>query len=376
MALAGASVAFFGVQPAGATNVSTEAELRAAYGDASETQVNLTGDIDLTCAGGGELLRNSATAITVSGAGFTITQTCDQNRVLSQSGSGAVTFEDVTITGGQAVGNGGGGIWATGGGLVTLNNAAVVGNRAPATGGGGINAEHVVLNESSVSGNSADDFGGGLNVDDVTLNNSTVSGNTSAGRAGGIGAADVTVINSTVSGNSAGRIGGGIYVFNATLIYATVVDNSSPNQANVYAQTAIASFGSVVALPQGGGTNCGGGAATTTNGYNFSDDASCGLVGSTDHQSGGDPMLGALADNGGDTETHLPQTGSPLLNAIPFDACENDGATGVTNDQRSIERPQGTGCDIGSVELAATAPPATSGTTAPPGAATSPKFTG
>jgi hypothetical protein len=63
MALARAGIAFFGVQPAGATSVSTEGELRAAWGDASETTITLTADIDLTCEGGGELLRNSGQAV-------------------------------------------------------------------------------------------------------------------------------------------------------------------------------------------------------------------------------------------------------------------------------------------------------------------------
>ena len=121
----------------------------------------------------------------------------------------------------------------------------------------------------------------------------------------------------------------------------------------------LATFGSVIAQPNGG-ENCGAdGATVTSSGYNFSDDASCGLTDTTDKQSAGDPLLGALGDNGGPTPTLLPQTGSPLVNAIPVAACGGGDALAgeaVATDQRGINRPQETGCEIGSVEIEA--PPA------------------
>ena len=61
---------------------------------------------------------------------------------------------------------------------------------------------------------------------------------------------------------------------------------------------------------------------TTSEGYNFSDDDSCGFTDPTDDvATGNDPSLGALADNGGPTQTMLPLVGSPLLNAIPPASC-------------------------------------------------------
>ena len=57
-------------------------------------------------------------------------------------------------------------------------------------------------------------------------------------------------------------------------------------------------------------------------------------------------MLGALADNGGPTETMLPQPGSPLIDAIqPISECQ------VDVDQRGVDRPQIKGCDTGAVEV-------------------------
>ena len=95
-----------------------------------------------------------------------------------------------------------------------------------------------------------------------------------------------------------------------------------------------------------GATECGTG-ATTSLGYNVVDDASCALTGPHDTVTTADPLLGPLTDNGGPTPTRLPAAGSPLVDAIP---------TTVTNlcngtDQRGISRPQGPGCDIGSVEV-------------------------
>jgi uncharacterized repeat protein (TIGR01451 family) len=59
-----------------------------------------------------------------------------------------------------------------------------------------------------------------------------------------------------------------------------------------------------------------------------------------------DPMLGTLADNGGPTETHEPQPGSPLI---------DNGTETLGIDQRGVFRPQGPDSDIGSVETLATA---------------------
>jgi hypothetical protein len=120
-------------------------------------------------------------------------------------------------------------------------------------------------------------------------------------------------------------------------------------------------FGSVITSPNGG-PNCSGPTGDpltgiTSVGYNFADDTSCGLAASTDKQgAGNNPALGPLADNGGPTQTLLPQTGSPLIDAIPGAACQTGPAAGVTTDQRGIVRPQGPGCEIGAVEIAVPVP--------------------
>ena len=58
----------------------------------------------------------------------------------------------------------------------------------------------------------------------------------------------------------------------------------------------------------------------------------------------------ALTDNGGLTKTFLPPAGSPLIDAIPVSTARCDGSH--PTDRRGVSRPQGTACDIGSVEVA------------------------
>ena len=57
-----------------------------------------------------------------------------------------------------------------------------------------------------------------------------------------------------------------------------------------------------------------------------------------------EPMLGALADNGGPTPTFLPMAGSPIIDVANAAMCP-------PTDQRGVPRPQGVGCDVGAVEV-------------------------
>jgi hypothetical protein len=104
-------------------------------------------------------------------------------------------------------------------------------------------------------------------------------------------------------------------------------------------------------------------ASPVSDGYNYSDDLTCNLVHATDNeQVGNDPLLDALANNGGPTDTRLPHTGSPLIDAIaPLVAgqCPIEPTPIVTTDQRGLARPSGTGCEIGAVELQVPASPVT-----------------
>ena len=270
---------------------------------------------------------------------------------------GNLSITNSTVSGNAATNSGGG---ASTGGNATVTSSTLGGNTAIDGSGGGINVNgNVSVTGSTISGNTAGPSihrGGGIGAGgNVTLTRSTVSGNVAdGGSGGGIGSSSaVTATNSTVSGNTAELSGGGIGASeDVTLVYATVVGNNAADLgANVGSEAGLVAFGSVVALAQGGGANCSVPGSTTSNGFNFSDDASCAFMGAGDRQNAGDPGLGALVNNGGPTQTRLPQTGSPVIDAIPVASCQGDGASGITTDQRGVARPQGPGCDIGAVEV-------------------------
>jgi CSLREA domain-containing protein len=77
-------------------------------------------------------------------------------------------------------------------------------------------------------------------------------------------------------------------------------------------------------------------------GVNASRDDTCGFAASSGIEA--PLLLGALADNGGPTPTHLPQAGSPLIGTASNAACR-------ATDQRGVARPQGAVCDVGAVEV-------------------------
>jgi len=364
--------------PASAATVSNEAQLKAAF--ATESVIDISQDIVLgDCTGGGAVVRlvGNSDPVTINGNGHTVQQTCTDN-VFIQNGTGLMTVNDLRITGGHASGHGGG-IFAQG--PLTVVDSSVFANRSDAGGGGLASEGLITVLRSTIDSNVCGGCSpGGVSIGPdspgAVFTDSTVSNN--AG--GGIGTVategdvSVTVVNSTVTGNTLAGQGGGIFSGGSTvLVYADVVNNTA-NQAfaNIDTHT-LESFGSVVA----GGppdANCLVG-TTTSHGYNFSDDDSCDFTAPTDRQNAGDPVLGPLADNGGPTQTLLPQAGSPLLDWIPVEACQADGAAGITADQRGVTRPQGDGCDVGSVEVEVPLPPPPPPPPPPPVEVT-PRFTG
>jgi hypothetical protein len=367
--------------PASASTASAgdDASFRAAYADVTTpvTVINLTADIQMNCSKGVFYRGGSSPAddVTVNGNGHTITAAGCNAQVILNSGNGSLTLNGVTVTGGNLTDTcsiGGGGIQSNGD--IHLIDSQVVGNTTTTT---------------------ADDsacavLGGGITVSDsstVTMVNSTVSDNhavcsSACGDAvgGGIYAHNdtVTMQNSTLSDNttsaSGSTVGGGLDAENVTLVYSTVARNTAKTGANFELENTtvdngpvvLTTFASVIALPQGGGLNCTASTSNvtkTSNGYSFDDDGSC-VVGSAtgDMSDAGDPGLGTLADNGGLTQTLLPQTNSPLIDAVATADCSSDGASTIVPlvDQRDYPRPFGSGCDIGAVEVQ---PPPTTTTT-------------
>jgi CSLREA domain-containing protein/uncharacterized repeat protein (TIGR02543 family) len=268
-----------------------------------------TGDLDIT----GDLTINGAGALFTTINGNSIDRVFD---VLA----GAVTISGLTVRGGWIFSEGGG---VKNDGALTLSSVTVSGNvvQTSGLGGGIINHGTLTLVDCTVSGNLTGGAGGGIaNTGVLTVINSTVSGNTGSSTGGifNLGG-DVTLTNSTVSGNS-GAAGSGIRNYpgvGTVKLKNTIVANST--------------FGA----------NCDG--TVTSLGHNLSSDNSCSLTAPTDLPNT-PPQLGALANNGGPTETHALLPGSPAIDAVPLASCT------VSTDQRGVLRPQGAACDIGAFE--------------------------
>jgi hypothetical protein len=235
---------------------------------------------------------------------------------------------------------GGGGIYNGGGSILRLRNSTVGGNRndnGVATDGGGVYAffgANVLIENSTISGNVGDVGGGIRMLGNATLRNSTLSGNTAAGWYGsavfhtdGV----INLVNTTVTGNVAPSYAG------AALFVGTFTDASATMNI-VNSIVADNSFFGCFVAPFGSGV-----VTLTSGGNNVVTDGSCAPVGSD--LLVGTAFLGPLADNGGPTPTHLPMAGSPAIDAANPALCP-------ATDQRGVARPQGAGCDSGSVELA------------------------
>lgn len=238
----------------------------------------------------------------------------------------------------------------------TIEQSTISGNSADAaendTYGGGLSVYGFIEGDlevvnSTISGNDAD-FGGGVSIDDVGYEEpSPGDGESQGDQIGPEGS--IAFSNSTIAANSANASGGGVYLGSyydnsseserrATISLSSTIagDNTAEGAPNDLAQAADAEGGGFVldhALVEAPGN-----ASITQT------PAGASILGS-------DPALGALANNGGPTQTHLPSDSSPAI--------DKGVANGLATDQRglprTVDRPvengAGDGTDIGSVEL-------------------------
>ena len=324
-------------------------------------------------------LRNSAPdggSIFNSGGTLEVTNsTFSDNRstvgyggAFANGSSSTATVTDSTFSGNSAATEGGA---IRNDGTLEVDNSTFSGNNSAPNGGGMWHGSQTSLavTDSTFSGNSATDGAGLFNRGGgtVTVDNSTFSDNRANLRGGGVfsdtnlSGETTTITNSTISGNTAQTSGGGVYNTDGLTVikFSTITKNTAPNDQG----SGVASVGndrtrtevlsSIISANTNTDVDFVEGTTNTfvSRGYNLIGDGNAtGAFNQTlGDRIGTDPKLGALANNGGPTQTHALLIGSPAIDAIPQGA--NGCGTDITQDQRGVSRPQGSACDIGSFEL-------------------------
>ena len=229
---------------------------------------------------------------------------------------------------------------------VFINDLTITGGNVFGSGGGIQTVESLTITNSTISGNSTGFRGGGIYSvgGDTTIVNSTISGNNSASDGGGIYSyiETINITNSTISGNSAGGRGGGIFFYGSSgrVTNSTIAGNSASSGGGIteyYGEIILTN--TIIANNTGG--DCISFSISNNNINNLIEDGTCNPLLS------GDPNLGPLQNNGGPTETHELLPGS-----IAIDAGDNAGAAGLMFDQRGpgFDRVLNGTVDIGAVE--------------------------
>jgi len=210
-------------------------------------------------------------------------------------------------------------------GSFAMDRSTIDGNKVTASGegnAGGLYLQGLALTitATTISNNQAH-YNGGIWINEcqVDMTNTTIAENTATGSNGGgvwIGnTVTGTIKNTTIANNhstAAGQVAGGIFGMGLTLVN-TIVANTP------------ASYNPPSSQERSDGTG----------NLQWPDGSLC-----TASPLIADPMLGALADNGGTALTMLPGAGSPAKGI----------ATGCpTTDQRG--NPRGTTCTAGAVEV-------------------------
>jgi hypothetical protein len=297
--------------------------------------VNATFD-GLTITGGNS---GSGSAITGSTQNLTITNCVIKSNTggtgaiyIPPGQTGLLKIQNTTISGntGQT-----GGIYFFSGGNLLVQNSLITGNTGTSTAtfdGGGII------------------FYGAVGGSGFTVENTTITNNSTKSTAGGAGinlcsaSGTMTIRNCTITGNinaTAGAYGGGgvggyfgaptVYVLN-TIVAQNTGPASSPDFLLYGAGSATGINSLIGVLPPSrfSGTNC--------------------ITGTT--ASPKNPQLNPLADNGGPTQTRMPQPGSVVINAganNQIGSLTTDGRAGTGG--LAFDRIFGGTVDIGAVEV-------------------------
>lgn len=284
----------------------------------------------------------------------------------------SVALQNLDLENGSQSGNAGGAIYLDEYTDLTIAHCTLNANHADSF-GGAINVtatSSLTMSACTLSNNTAGNWGGAISLPYggmATIDGSTFVANSSS-EGGAIqmqswsGSSVVfNLTNSTLTGNSdnnhyasaisvvrSGDTSSGVTV---NLTNITVANNAtSPSAVRTYdyvggggsGSLSLVSTGSVYSNPLDQNNLSG---LEITGSYNLLSDGGSNSPNLTNPLLNTDPQLGALADNGGQTQTMLLAYTSPAVDAQPSAACT------ATTDQRGLPRPQNRACDMGAVEL-------------------------
>ncbi len=174
-------------------------------------RIDLGADIVLRNCSRGDPLRESPYPLVLDGHGHSIRQTCFENRVLRQDGTGYLDVRRVTLLRG---GSDGPGAALTSRGEITLSDCSVKQSLAEEPGGGVFSMRRVTARRCHINGNLANDDGGGIYArrGGVQVYDSVLSANLVDGSGGAIGSTgDILVVRSRVDANTTDGDGGALY---------------------------------------------------------------------------------------------------------------------------------------------------------------------
>jgi Right handed beta helix region len=273
--------------------------------------------------------------VTIRGAGADVTiieRAADAPAFRIVTNLGTLTLEKVTIRGGDGGGvsnasnatltvidsritlnraQAGGGL--SGGGTVTVLRSSISDNRAQDGAGIVWGGKSLLITDSAITGNIAQAFGGGIYKafsGNITIVNSTIAGNSAPfGGAIQLGVPDfptsgptglVTITNSTLAGNRASVGGGGL----------SGAPFASPNHAAATLASTIVADNVRISGPN----DCAA-VDITSAGNNLIENSACaGAL--LERDLTGDPLLGALVDDGTPGHAYFPLLeGSPAIDA-------------------------------------------------------------
>ena len=320
---------------------------------------------------GGGLFTQSSASVVLTNCNFTDNHGSDGGAVHSEIGG--VRLNYCSLTGNSATGTGGA-IFAEGDGGLVVNHCTVSSNSATYGGGGIFTARFAQVEFSTISENtvpaanpgSASGAGIFNQAGNLFINNSTIANNTNArGNGGGVTSQGIlTMTQSTIYGNTAQGDGGGIEgvgtFTDSTITNNTALQDPSFSQnvggGGVEVEGDLTLKNTIIAAnhsPSHPDIGLSFSAPLIdSQGYNLiGNGTDAQIIPATGDQIGTDqapidPVLDALADNGGPTQTCPLLPGSPAINV----GDPNAPAT----DQRFYNRVDAP--DIGAYELGATIP--------------------